>query len=371
MPVEDVLQREGPRKLLALDGGGIRGLLTIGILESLEAAVRAAAGNPELRLGDAFDYIGGTSTGAVIAAALSLGMSVAELREFYLASGRTMFDKAGIVDYWTRHKYVGAQLTRKLKEVFGESTTLGTDRLRSLLLVVMRNAETDSPWPVSNNPHAKYNARHRDDCNLDIPLWQLVRASTAAPTFFPPERVRIGRMESTFVDGGVTPYNNPAFQLFLMATLEPYALSWPTGEDRMLLVSVGTGDRPVAAMREDELQHWYNVKGVPAALIRATSVEQDILCRTFGRCVSGDPIDSEIGDLHVARTPVSPKLFRYARYNPTITRDALNRLGLPDIDPARLHPLDAIDAMDDLLAVGRAAGKAMVKTEHLAGFFAQ
>ena len=54
-------------------------------------------------------------------------------------------------------------------------------------MVVMRNHTTDSPWPVSNNPLAKYNDRGRKDCNLNLPLWQLVRASTAAPTFFPPE----------------------------------------------------------------------------------------------------------------------------------------------------------------------------------------
>ena len=56
-------------------------------------------------------------------------------------------------------------------------------------MMVMRNHSTDSPWPVSNNPYAKYNDRSRDDCNLDLPLWQLVRASTAAPTYFPPEVV--------------------------------------------------------------------------------------------------------------------------------------------------------------------------------------
>src|SRR5687768_12266028 len=97
---------------------------------------------------------------------------------------------------------------------------------------------TDSPWPVSNNPLAKYNqkyredgSRPRDDCNLDLPLWQLVRASTAAPVFFPPEVVKLGKREFVFVDGGITMYNNPTFQAFLMATVEPYKMGWPAGED--------------------------------------------------------------------------------------------------------------------------------------------
>ena len=94
----------------------------------------------------------------------------------------------------------------------------------------MRNASTDSPWPVSNNPRAKYNNRARSDCNLDLPLWSLVRASTAAPTYFPPETIRIGDHRFVFVDGGVTMYNNPSFQLFLMATAGPYGLCWEAGD---------------------------------------------------------------------------------------------------------------------------------------------
>ena len=77
----------------------------------------------------------------------------------------------------------------------------------------------DSPWPLSNNPRARYNAPERTDNNLELPLWQLVRASTAAPTYFPPELIKVGRHDFVFVDGGVTMYNNPAFQLFLIETL--------------------------------------------------------------------------------------------------------------------------------------------------------
>src|SRR5882757_5466970 len=108
-------------------------------------------------------------------------------------------------------------------------------------MIVLRNATTDSPWPLPNNPKAKYNLPDRPGSNLELPLWQLVRASTAAPTYFPPEVINVGAKEFIFVDGGVTMYNNPAFQLFLMATAEPYHLGWETGENKMLLVSVGTG----------------------------------------------------------------------------------------------------------------------------------
>ncbi len=71
--------------------------------------------------------------------------------------------------------------------MFGAKTNLEPNNLKCLLLVVTKNVTTDSPWPISSNPEAKYNDMGRKDCNLKIPLWQLVRASTAAPVYFPPE----------------------------------------------------------------------------------------------------------------------------------------------------------------------------------------
>ena len=160
-----------------------------------------------------------------------------------------------------------------LQEQLGAETTLGSPSLRTLLMLVMRNATTDSPWPISNNPRAKYNDPARTDSNLNLPLWQLVRASTAAPTYFPPETIVIGKQRFVFVDGGVTMYNNPAFQLFLMATLAPYRLCWGTGEDSMLLVSIGTGTSPNANadLTPGEMNVLYNASSIPSAL--------DVRCR--------------------------------------------------------------------------------------------
>ena len=150
-------------------------------------------------------------------------MTVAEIMEFYATAGAQMFERAK-PDRRLHHKFKSEPLALKLKEVFGPRTLLGSDSLQSLLLLVLRNATTDSPWPISSNPFAKYNEDKRDDCNLKLPLWQLVRASTAAPTYFPPEVFQVGKRQFVFVDGGITMYNNPAFQLFLMATLDRY---WP------------------------------------------------------------------------------------------------------------------------------------------------
>ena len=78
-----------PHRLLALDGGGIRGLLTLQVLDALETRLRdRLSAGPGFRLCNFFDYIGGTSTGAIIAAGLARGMSTAELLTFYRAFGK-------------------------------------------------------------------------------------------------------------------------------------------------------------------------------------------------------------------------------------------------------------------------------------------
>src|SRR5262249_20698548 len=185
-------------------------------------------------------------------------------------------------------------------------------KLRTLLMMVMRNATTDSPWPLSNNPYAKYNDTARPDCNLKLPLWQLVRASTAAPTYFPPEVILLPSQQFVFVDGGVTTYNDPAFQMFLMATLDRYWANapdkrWKAGARNMLIVSVGTGTAPNvnAGLNPGEMNILYNATTIPSALMFAAQNEQDVLCRVFGDCRFGAPVDRELGDLIPAAGPLA------------------------------------------------------------------
>ncbi len=355
--VEKKLAKQGPRKLLALDSGGIRGLMTIEILAEVERTLRRLFGQGEnFVLADYFDYIGGTSIGAITAMGLSLGMSVDALREFYVSAAPAMFQKTQWWMRW-RNKYRSERLRSMIKTVIDTipSTApdanaelaggLGSAKLRTLLLLVMRNATTDSAWPVSNNPRAAFN-RNLDDpsCNLKLPLWQLVRASAAAPTFFEPEVIRLGSQTFVFDDGAMTPFGNPAFQLFLMATASPYCLQWPTGEDKMLLVSVGTGNfsqpQKVPAGGEDLLHLAVRIPGI---LIGGSVTHQDYLCRIFGKCKVGEPIDAEIGDLIGDQGgPARPKLFTYLRYNADLTAEGLAGRGLTGIDAACIQRLDSV-----------------------------
>lgn len=386
-------EEDRPHRMLALDGGGIRGLITLGILSQMEELIRQKTGQ---KLCEYFDYIGGTSTGAIIAAGLSLGKTTAELVEFYKSCGEQMFEPSSLLQR-LKCLYTADPLRAKLGDVFGENTTLaapptaGDPGLRCLLLVITKNVTTDSPWPISSNPDAKYNDPTRNNNNLKIPLWQLVRASTAAPVYFPPEILQWNLSDPSqtfvFVDGGVTPYNNPAFLLYRMATEPAYRLSWKTGEKNLLLISVGTGaaESKGAAAAAPNKNIVSTVAGLPGELMYGMLIDQDINCRTVGRCTYGAPLDSEILDLvprevrdgmstaEQYRAPMIPlstdlgRRFLYARYNADLSDAGLHDLGFPDVEPSNIQKMDAVENMPTLLKIGKAAGGA-VKAEHF-GFF--
>lgn len=371
----------GKKKLLSVDGGGIRGVLALGALKRIEDILKAKNG-PAFRLSDYFDYISGTSTGAIIATGLATGMAVDEILAFYKEAGAQMFVKANLLRR-LRYKFEDEPLAQKLRQVFGTETAFGSENVKTLLMMVMRNATTDSPWPLSNNPHAKYNNNGRADDNLKFPLWQLVRASTAAPTYFPPEVIPVKATkpgekdkEFVFVDGGVTMYNNPAFQMFLMATLDRYwprapDKRWKAGVDDMLIVSVGTGTAANVneGLEPEDMNLLYNASTIPSALMFAAQNEQDLLCRVFGKCVAGEPVDREVGDLFGSAGPLAGagKLFTYARYDADLSREGLDKLGCPDIEPETVQKLDSVDGIDELWRVGVKVGE-KVKPEHFAGF---
>jgi hypothetical protein len=377
-----------PHRLLALDGGGIRGLITLGILESLERLLSQQSENKDaFRLSDWFDYVAGTSTGAIIAAGIARGMSIKELIDFYRDNGVAMFESAYLMQRLISF-YQADPLRDKLQEAFGANTTLEPDYLKCLLLVVTQNITTDSPWPISSNPEAVYNDPIRKDCNLRIPLWQLVRASTAAPVYFPPEILKWDPDDSSkafvFVDGGVTPYNNPAFLLYRMATSARYRLGWKRGEKNLLLVSIGTGAAATPTFKT-KMNLASNALGLPGHLMYAIQVDQDINCRTVGRCTYGAMIDRELLDLscRIASDSASRedwlksdhrslhedlgRDFLYARYNADLSRDGLDELGLTDIEPEDVQQMDSVKHMDDLLRAGRAVGN-QVSLDHFGSF---
>ena len=343
-------------------------------------------------LRDHFDFLAGTSTGAIIATCLCWGMPVETVRTLYLEQGKKMFEKVSwrnpIKKLLYSH-YNPAPLSDFLQRIFverdGTVATLASPRLRegernNFLMVVVRNHTTGSAWPLTNNPDAVYNDLSRPDCNLQVPLWKLVRASTAAPVFFPPEKVLLGETESVFVDGSITPYSNPALIASLTAILPGYHMDWPTGPDKIRVVSIGTLTFSSELAVSNPAQ-WLGVLAakIPAALLQSMGWQQDYLCRCLGECIYGDVLDGEVGYLvdamdaasknsegkpkyPVWRPRPSESWFSYVRYNRTFKKTEM-------LDILRQHPdlarLDAVDGIPHLTAIGKAYAEANVKIEHL------
>lgn len=347
-PLEARLTAEGPKRILALDGGGIRGALSLGFLVKMEELLRDRHGRKNLRLSDYFDLIGGTSTGAIIAAGLSIGMSASTIRDRYLALGGKVFGKKK----WRRWQATFSEkpLEEELKTLF-KDRTLGDPSLETGLCIVAKRADTGSTWPLINHPGAKYYGS-----NAGILLRDAIRASTAAPTYFVPEKVDVGAGQiGAFVDGGVSMANNPALQLFLVATLKGFPFQWPTGEDRLLLVSIGTG----IWRRQDNVDDvvrgklWDWAKQVPTMLMEDASWQAQLLLQYLSSSRRPWKIDREIGDLKDDLLTPKPAL-SYTRYDVWLEKNELQSLGLVDIADKveSLREMSAAENRQDLAEIG-------------------
>jgi hypothetical protein len=360
------------KRILALDGGGIRGVFSLQILARIEELFREKLDNQKLVLADEFDLIAGTSTGAIIATFLSWGLSVREIEALYKNNAATMFAAAGWIDL-LKSKYNPNAIAGFFKEQFAEEdgtpALMGTSRLKTLLLIVMRNGSTGGSWPVTNNPKAKYNRRTLADgkpnlqCNLDFPLWRLLRASTAAPTFFPPEEIKIGDEMHLFMDGGMTPFNNPALITFLTATLPGYNIGWTAKREDIHLISVGTGlaRARMPGKAADKMHLLDHLRYIAPALIGSSAWEQDIICRVLGDCVHGALLDAEIGMLEMP-TLLSEheQKFTYARYDYPLDERHPKIKDLPEGQ----FQLDNIELIPLLQELGAEYAEQHVRLEH-------
>ncbi len=367
-PVRDRLRESGPKRLLALDGGGIRGLVTLGYLGRLESLLRARARRPDLVLSDYFDLIGGTSTGSIIATLLSLGWSVERILGLYHEVGRKAFTPKkswlGAVGRTLGAKFDDRPLTRLLREHLGDRT-LGSPDLRTGLLIVVKRADTGSAWALFNAPDQAFY-----DANRELALWQAVRASTAAPTYFRPETVPgiAGGEAAVFVDGGVSMHCNPALQLLMTATMAGFGVRWPWGEDRLLLCSIGTGSFARHPPRE-QLVRFNNLQWA-GTLISQLMADAGELNETFLQWISRSPtarrLDARIGDLRDDLLTPEPRL-TYLRYDVELDRGRLAELGLEysAAEVVDLHEMSNTARIADLDRIGRVAAEAQVDERHL------
>ena len=364
----------GAKRILALDGGGIRGILTLQILRRIEGLVRARTGRSDAVLSDYFDLVGGTSTGAIIAAAVALGWTVDRIDGLYQELGKSIFERS-IFRRWgfLWPKFRAKPLREALEREF-KSIRLGDpDELKTGLAIVAKRLDTGSPWVVHNNPRGKYFDKQPGgiaEPNRHYLLREVVRASTAAPTYFEPESIRVAEgVAGAFVDGGVSPHNNPSLQLLMLATLKGHALEWPLGAKQLQLVSIGTGRKglslstqEVTDMKPLEL----GVRGLTSLMDDASALNEQVL-QWLSRSPTARRIDSEAGDLaHDVFGGGNPWL-TYLRYDAELDSTWLQReLGL-SFDPKELlsvHEMDKPENMKTLARIGEAAAERLVHECH-------
>lgn len=362
MSLRERLTAPGPKRILSLDGGGIRGALTLGFLQRIEAILRDRHGRPDLKLADYFDLIGGTSTGAIIAGALAIGEDVESVLEKYLELGGEVFGKKK----WKKHValFDAEPLEQELLEMFVDITLGDSERIHTGLCVITKRADTRSTWPLINHPDGKYFGK-----NAGMLLREVVRASTAAPVYFVPEELEVGDGErAAFVDGGVSLANNPSLQLFLIATLQGFPFHWETGPDKLMLVSVGTGVWSRRDLVEEVMNEkiWNWAGEVPSMLMEDASWGNQLLLQYLSRSATPWTIDREVGNLSEDLLTEKPAL-TYLRYNVRLERNDLHLLGLRELAEraVELREMSAAGNRFDLARIGQAAAERQVKEVHL------
>ena len=250
-----------PFRVLAIDGGGIRGIVPATVLVDLE---RRLAPRP---LAAVFDLIVGTSTGGIIA----LGLTVPDgerprhpaqaLLDLYLSDGETIFPGGGPIPLahsaWVREgtRYSVAGLEETLVRFLGD-----TPLTAALTGVVVTSYDLAYGEPVMLSSRRELG----DVC--DVTMVVAARATSAAPMFFKPQIVKDGDRERMLVDGGLY-VNNPALLGYLLG-----GLAAAREERSLVLVSLGTGTRPPhAPLPVAERAQMRDVSAVARTLLEAVA----------------------------------------------------------------------------------------------------
>jgi uncharacterized protein len=209
-------------RILALDGGGLRGAFTAAVLAKWDEMLGVGGGNGIVKH---FDLVAGTSTGAILAIGLGLGKTPREILDFYREEGPRIFPKNRELRHWIKSKHDAVTLEQTLKKVFGAK------RLREsccrLVLPTVRARNGVAEAIVT--PHSPDRAGHQAILAVEAAL-----ASSAAPTYFDAVEVKDPISNATYIDGGVWA-NNPVLPAIAEAVRH---LKIPL--DRIDVLSVGT-----------------------------------------------------------------------------------------------------------------------------------
>ena len=245
---------------LAVDGGGIKGVIPSRAIAVLEDYLKQPAYN-------VFRLLAGTSTGSIISAGISTGMFGDELHDLYCDFGPKIFRKTWRSALWplTRYRYPLDPLQEALEEYLG-GKTMGdfwcsrqpTDLVITAFDLVKNKTLFIKPFNKSKG----------------YDQWTVVKAvlaSSSVPSYFPP-------VENRYVDGGVGSYNNPCY---IAAYEAQFVLGWDPAETT--LISLGTGREPHSLEPEqiNRFWPWHWIGPVLGAFQQSSDDQQVHLVETF------------------------------------------------------------------------------------------
>ena len=153
LPVEARLFSPGVKRILTLDGGGVRGIISIAFLKEMERQLREHTGKPDLVLADVFDMIAGTSVGSMLATMVALGKSADEIEVAFRDLAPKIF--SGRDTLFGQKRFSAVPLVNGVRS-FVKDATLGSDQLRTGLAIVAKRVDTDSVWVMTNNPRMPF-----------------------------------------------------------------------------------------------------------------------------------------------------------------------------------------------------------------------
>ncbi|NEO86597.1 MAG: patatin-like phospholipase family protein [Spirulina sp. SIO3F2] len=264
-------------RILSLDGGGFRGVMSARILVALEAELKTQYGSS---LHDYFDLVTGTSTGSILAAGIALKKTAAELLTLYQENGKYIFPT------YIRRLRSLTNITRKLLPIALYPHTAEWPLSKKAGLATVLEAQL-GPTPISaiHKPvllipaydisvrRTRWFCSNNDGYNQprwydSLPTWQFCVCSASAPTFFPPYELRVPEPQYPhqpsvgnklpFIDGGVA-VNNPELIGIAHAMLMPYDQERPTGKPLTLkdiaILSIGTG-KPAEPYSYKQVKSW-------------------------------------------------------------------------------------------------------------------
>ncbi|WP_410856254.1 hypothetical protein [Paraburkholderia sp. SIMBA_054] len=180
-------------------------------------------------------------------------------------------------------------------------------------------------------------------------------------------------MDGAFVDGGVSPFNDPALQTLLVATLQGHGFRWQGGADNILLVSVGTGTHEAKFSAQSVLNMIPAQQGLRAlqSLMDDCAVASQMMLQWLTHCLTPWLIDRAVGDMKLD-SQAGPRLATYVRYNVLLEAGWIkDQLGISST-PERLAKLAKMDEpanMDELAVLGREAAKIQVSVDHFPAQF--